>query len=103
MTQDAESVAPRKWYVICCRDCDGEGEPLPMPFETPEARGRWAAEHKRGTGHDRWFVIDQPREQFDGGGALERGFAYLCQSNGHLWVDGRCSRCGALIDGSERP
>lgn len=57
--QPVEPAAPRKWYVIFCRDCDEGGSPIPIPFETPEARGRWAAEHKRGTGHDHWLVIDE--------------------------------------------
>jgi hypothetical protein len=53
------------WYVILCRVCNPDLEDarnLWMPFETAEARGRWAAEHKRATGHDRWFVIDQPKK-----------------------------------------
>lgn len=49
----------RIFYILICREC-GDGEnALPMPFESAEARGKWAAEHTRGTGHDRWFVIDQ--------------------------------------------
>ena len=50
------------FYVLVCRDC-GDGDMLPMPFESPQARGKWAAEHTRATGHDRWLVKDQPREQ----------------------------------------
>jgi hypothetical protein len=46
------------FYVLVCRDC-GHGN-LPMPFESAEARGKWAAAHTRATGHDRWFVHDQP-------------------------------------------
>jgi hypothetical protein len=45
------------WYVLVCREC-GNGD-LPMPFESAEARGRWAAAHTKGTGHDRWLVVDQ--------------------------------------------
>lgn len=58
-------MGTRIYFVICCRDCDDAcgGEPTPIPFLTPEARGRWATEHKRGTGHDRWTVIDEPREE----------------------------------------
>ena len=44
-------------YVLICRDC-GHGD-LPMPFATPEERGKWAAAHTKATGHDRWFVIDK--------------------------------------------
>lgn len=40
-------------YVLVCRACD----PLsPIPFATPEERGRWAAEHTAGTGHEAWTV-----------------------------------------------
>lgn len=49
-----------KFYVLVCRQC-GDGD-LPMPFDSPEARGRWASEHTKGTGHDRWFVTDQDPE-----------------------------------------
>lgn len=51
-----------KWYILCCRECDGDGDPLPIPFETPEGRGRWASEHTKGTGHERWLVMDEPRD-----------------------------------------
>lgn len=50
--------AHRTYYVLVCRECDPESE-SPIPFESPEARGAWAAEHRRGTGHDRWVVLDQ--------------------------------------------
>ena len=50
------------FYVLCCRDCDEAAEHvLPMPFPTPEARGRWATEHTKATGHQRWFVDDEVR------------------------------------------
>jgi hypothetical protein len=52
---------PGVWYVLICRECDPDLE-APMPFGTPAERGRWAAEHTRGTGHDRWLVVDQPKE-----------------------------------------
>jgi hypothetical protein len=45
------------WFVLVCRICTPE---LPMPFPSAEARGKWAAAHTRGTGHDSWIVIDQP-------------------------------------------
>lgn len=51
--------SPDTWFVIVCRECSPELD-LVMPFESPEARGRWASEHKRGTGHDRWLVLDEP-------------------------------------------
>lgn len=51
---------PSKFYVLVCRQC-GDGD-LSMPFESAAARGRWASEHTKGTGHDRWFVEDQDRE-----------------------------------------
>lgn len=54
------------WYVIDCKECDEGGVALPIPFDTPEARGRWAADHRNATGHDRWLVIDHPREPLDG-------------------------------------
>lgn len=46
------------WYVLFCRHCD---EDTPIPFESPEARGKWAAEHTKGTGHQWWIVVDQRR------------------------------------------
>lgn len=46
------------WLV--CRDCDGDEVMLwtPIPFESYERRGKWAAAHTAGTGHDRWFCGD---------------------------------------------
>ncbi len=50
-------------YVLFCRECDeGFPKPLPMPFESAEDRGRWAAAHTKGTGHAKWFVIEQDDE-----------------------------------------
>jgi hypothetical protein len=51
--------APGVFYLLVCRDC-GDGT-LVMPFASAAERGKWAAEHTRGTGHDRWRVVDQPR------------------------------------------
>jgi hypothetical protein len=51
------------FYVLVCRLC-GNGD-LPMPFESAEARGKWASAHTKGTGHDRWLVVDQPVEDED--------------------------------------
>lgn len=49
------------WYLIVCRDCGEGDDALVMPFDTAGARGKWAAEHKSGTGHDRWIVTEEPR------------------------------------------
>ena len=49
------------FYVLVCRDC-GNGD-LPMPFSSPAERGKWAAEHTRRTGHDRWFVTEETRHE----------------------------------------
>jgi hypothetical protein len=43
-------------YVLVCKECDPL---LPMPFASAAERGKWAAEHTRGTGHDKWFVRDE--------------------------------------------
>jgi hypothetical protein len=51
---------PKIFYVLVCRQCGDPDRPLPMPFASPAERGHWAAEHTRATGHDRWFVLDQP-------------------------------------------
>jgi hypothetical protein len=60
------------FYLLVCRQCgdlelgpSGEvvsDNALFMLFDTAEARGKWATAHTRGTGHDHWFVFDQPRE-----------------------------------------
>lgn len=44
-------------YILVCRECDPDGG-TPIPFACPEDRGKWAAEHRDGTGHDRWIVLD---------------------------------------------
>jgi hypothetical protein len=48
------------FYVLVCRQCGDPDRPLPMPFGSPAERGKWASEHTKATGHDRWFVLDQP-------------------------------------------
>jgi len=48
-------------YLINCLQCDDQSRPLAIPFESAEARGKWAAEHRVGTGHYRWHVRDKPR------------------------------------------
>jgi hypothetical protein len=52
----------KTFYVLACRQCGDPERPLPMPFGSPAERGKWAAEHTRITGHDRWFVLEQPAE-----------------------------------------
>ncbi len=50
---------PTRWYVIRCLDCDeASGHEVDMPFSSPAERGRWATGHTKGTGHDRWLVVD---------------------------------------------
>jgi hypothetical protein len=56
---DALAEAPDTAYVLVCRACaEGWAEPLPIPFESAEARGKWAAAHRDATGHDSWWVKD---------------------------------------------
>jgi hypothetical protein len=47
-------------YLLVCRECTPE-DPLVMPFSSAADRGKWAAQHRRGTGHNRWWVKDEPR------------------------------------------
>ena len=44
------------FYLLVCREC-GNGD-LVMPFSGQEERGKWAAAHTRGTGHNHWLVTD---------------------------------------------
>lgn len=44
------------FYLLICREC-GNGD-LVVTFDSPAGRGKWAAAHTRGTGHDRWFVTE---------------------------------------------
>jgi hypothetical protein len=44
------------FYLLACREC-GNGD-LVMPFSGQEERGKWAAAHTRGTGHNHWLVTD---------------------------------------------
>lgn len=48
------------WYVLVCLVCDPDSD-APMPFGSAEERGKWAAAHKVGTGHEHWLVADQPK------------------------------------------
>jgi hypothetical protein len=47
-------------YVLACLLCGDQDHPSLMPFDSPGERSHWAGRHTRATGHDRWFVIDQP-------------------------------------------
>lgn len=51
---------PKTFYLLVCLECGDPERPLPIPFGSPAERGKWAAEHTRGTGHDRWLVKDEP-------------------------------------------
>jgi hypothetical protein len=53
-------------YTLTCLSCTPH---LPKPFPTADARGRWAAQHQAGTGHDSWRVIDPAEEGNDAEGA----------------------------------
>jgi hypothetical protein len=62
MTEQAETAT---FYLLACRACEensGVTDPkewLIMPFGSAEERGKWAAAHSLGTGHDNWWVHDQ--------------------------------------------
>lgn len=43
-------------WLLVCRRC-GNGD-LEMPFDSASARGKWAAAHTKGTGHDAWWAPD---------------------------------------------
>lgn len=49
----------KTFYLLVCRECGDSEDALVMPFESAQARGKWAAEHTKGTGHARWWVKDQ--------------------------------------------
>lgn len=49
------------FYLLCCFDCGDPERPLPMPFGSPAERGKWASEHTRATGHERWRVWTERR------------------------------------------
>lgn len=48
------------FYLLACRECDPENL-LVMPFGSAAERGKWASEHTRATGHDKWWVKDDQR------------------------------------------
>jgi hypothetical protein len=58
-----QAASGKVFYVLICRECGDPDKPLPMPFESPAERGKWAAAHTAATGHDSWFVIDQTEDE----------------------------------------
>lgn len=61
MTAVPAEEAEGTFYLLVCRDCDDRERLLPLPFNSAAARGKWAAGHTAGTGHDRWTVWEEPR------------------------------------------
>lgn len=55
----------RTFYLLVCRAC-GDGD-LTLPFGSAEERGKWAAAHTKGTGHDVWRVWDKTRDEAEVG------------------------------------
>ena len=49
------------FYMLACLECGNPERPLPMPFDSPAERGKWASAHTRATGHDRWRVWTEVR------------------------------------------
>lgn len=62
----APQEAGAQWFVLACRTCDEiavtTDDPVFLPFESPEERGRWASKHTAGTGHDSWIVMEVDRD-----------------------------------------
>ena len=50
----ADSDAP---CILVCRECGDGEQAAPLAFADEAARGRWASEHTRETGHGRWGVF----------------------------------------------
>lgn len=51
------------FYLLWCKVCEPEQEANnAIPFESPAARGKWAAAHAKALGHDSWLVIDHEPE-----------------------------------------
>lgn len=45
------------FYLLRCLTCDEwGGRDLVIPFGSESERGKYAAAHTKGTGHDRWNV-----------------------------------------------
>lgn len=57
MSEDSD----RTFCLLVCHECGDPERPLPIPFDSPAERGKWAAEHTRATGHDRWTVKNERR------------------------------------------
>jgi hypothetical protein len=50
---------PETFFLLNCLECDeASGRALEIPFGSPADRGKWAAAHTKGTGHQRWRVLD---------------------------------------------
>lgn len=52
------------FYLLVCLECapDQSEKARAIPFGSAEERGKWAAAHRDGTGHDRWLVTEETRE-----------------------------------------
>jgi len=52
------------YYLLRCRVCEPDADLSDhlayIPFESAALRGKWAAAHTRGLGHDSWVVLDLP-------------------------------------------
>lgn len=71
---DAGSADKHMIYLLNCRECDEQsGRELVIPFGSPAERGKYASEHTRGTGHDRWFVRDERRPVVAGAVVTDAG------------------------------
>lgn len=45
--------------IIVCRTCSTTADMVALiPFSDYAARGKWAAAHTKGTGHDSWLCLD---------------------------------------------
>jgi hypothetical protein len=51
----------RVFYLLLCIPCADPELLLPMPFGSAGERGKWAAAHTAGTGHNEWIVKDEHR------------------------------------------
>lgn len=56
------------FYLLACLECGDPERPLPMPFGGQAERGKWASAHTKATGHDRWRVWTEVRQQREGSG-----------------------------------
>lgn len=68
-TTRERAVDPEISYLLVCRECEPDQAPgaAVIPFGSAEERGKWAAAHTRGTGHQTWWVHDQPAKPIDRG------------------------------------